>query len=119
MLKCVHSHLEGHRASNLYFAKSSGNCNTASEVATSSSIITSGGGGVTLDKLSTSTTYLSVFTEHFLNHPAENCRILRKLYLNFGLSMQKIAKLTNSAWAKSTILKALKANGISKGKRPK
>ena len=58
--------------------------------------------------------YVSVFTEHFLNTPAENSGILRKLYLDFDLNMREIVELTDSRWSRTAVVEALKLHGISK-----
>ncbi|OFZ52112.1 MAG: hypothetical protein A2381_02565 [Bdellovibrionales bacterium RIFOXYB1_FULL_37_110] len=64
----------------------------------------------------TNVSYVSVFTIHFLNAPAENYGILRKLYIDLGLSMRDIAELTESAWPKTSILEAVKQCQINKPK---
>jgi len=44
---------------------------------------------------------LSVFIPHFIGNPSENHSILRKLYLDFDLSMSKISEITG--WSKTVI----------------
>lgn len=62
--------------------------------------------------------YLSVFITHFFNNPKENIGILRKLYLDFDLSMSKISELTEGKWPKTSIIEALQAHGIKKSDTP-
>ena len=58
------------------------------------------------------TSHVSVFIRHFLNKPAQNLGILRKLYQDFGLSSAQIETITDGAWQKETVIDALRANGI-------
>ena len=69
-----------------------------------------------LDEPPAARSHVSVFITHFLNRPVENCGILRKLYLDFDLSMWNIVELTDSAWPKTSILEAIKTRGIEKEK---
>ncbi len=64
-------------------------------------IIRNGGGSQTLDELLPQFTYLSVFIPHFIGSPAENHSILRKLYFDFDLSLNKISEITG--WSKTVI----------------
>ena len=57
--------------------------------------------------------YVSVFIEHFLNDPSDNIGILRTLHTDFNLSAKEISELTGFRWARTTIVEALKLNGIS------
>ena len=61
--------------------------------------------------------YLSVFIDHFLTGPAENCGTLKLLYLDFDLSIREIVELTESQWSKSAITRALGKHSISKEKK--
>ena len=56
--------------------------------------------------------YVSLFITHFLNVPEKNLEILRKLYIDLKLSTRDIEKFTQSAWSKSSILRALKKHKI-------
>ena len=70
----------------------------------------------TLDEPLSDVSYVSVFTTHFLNAPAKNYGILRKLYIDLGLSLRDIVELTESAWPKTSILEAIKQGQIIKPK---
>ena len=70
----------------------------------------------TLDEPLTDVSYVSVFTTHFLNAPAKNYGILRKLYIDLGLSLRDIVELTESAWPKTSILEAIKQGQITRPK---
>ena len=67
-----------------------------------------------VDESSHSGSYVSVFIRHFLNKPAQNLGILRKLYQDFGLSSAQIETITDGAWQKETVIDALRANGITR-----
>ena len=58
--------------------------------------------------------YISIFITHFLNLPAQNLEILRKLYEDLGLSSAQIEKITESQWPKTTVLTTLKKYGIKR-----
>mgnify|MGYP000510021020 CR=1 FL=1 len=60
------------------------------------------------------TYYVSVFITHFLNTPAQNYEILRKLYLDLNLSVREIVELTDSGWSKTSIVEAIKAYDLLK-----
>ena len=70
----------------------------------------------TLDEPLTQPNYVSIFITHFLNAPAENYGILRKLYIDLGLSLRDIAELTEYAWPKTSILEAIKQGQITRPK---
>lgn len=60
--------------------------------------------------------YVSVFITHFLNTPAENYGILRKVYLDLDLSIREIVELTGSAWLKTSVVDAIKTHNLSSEK---
>ena len=49
-----------------------------------------------------------------MNNPKENIGILRKLYLDFDLSLKKISEFTDGSWSKTSIIEALQSEGIKK-----
>lgn len=73
-----------------------------------------GGGGQSLGERFTPTPYLSVFIPHFLGSPAQNPEILRKLYINFDLSKEKISQITG--WSRTSVGDALRELNIRKKK---
>lgn len=48
--------------------------------------------------------------------PAENYGILRKLYLDLDLSIREVVELTGFAWLKTSVVDAIKAHNLFKGK---
>jgi hypothetical protein len=79
--------------------------------------VTNGGGGQSLGERFTPTPYLSVFIPHFLGSPAQNSGILRKLYVDFNLSKEKISQITG--WSRTSIGDALSELNIRKKKEIK
>lgn len=68
----------------------------------------------TLNEPHPNLSYISVFITHFFNTPAENYGILKKLYLDLGLSMRQIVAVTDSVWPKTSILDAIKLHDLGK-----
>ena len=58
--------------------------------------------------------YVSIFITHFLNLPAQNLKILRKLYTDLGLSSRQIEEITESQWPRDTVLAALRKHEIAR-----
>ena len=58
--------------------------------------------------------YVSIFITHFLNYPAQNLEILRKLAIDFRLTPSRIELMTDFQWPKDTVFEALKKNGIKR-----
>jgi hypothetical protein len=71
-----------------------------------------GSGKRSLGEPIASISYLSVFIPHFLGRPAENRKILRKLYLDFDLSTYQISELTG--WSRNAISDFLRRENITK-----
>ena len=71
-----------------------------------------GGVAEILDISTYDSSYVSLFIIHFLNTPEKNPKILRKLYIDFKLSIRDIERLTQFSWSKSSILRALRAHKI-------
>ncbi|MEI8347566.1 MAG: hypothetical protein WCG27_08860, partial [Pseudomonadota bacterium] len=59
--------------------------------------------------------YLSIFITHFLVPPVQNPTILRKMYLEMGLSLSKIAQITG--WSKTCVCMAIKNHKLWKKKK--
>ena len=62
--------------------------------------------------------YVSVFIEHFFNSPVQNPEILRKLYLDFGLTQREISEITQDLWSRAAISEALTALGLTRPPTP-
>ena len=66
------------------------------------------------NKHSDTNSYVSIFITHFLNLPAQNLKILRKLYTDLELSSRQIEEITESQWPRDTVLAALRKHEIAR-----